>query len=280
MTCPPAIAWNGLDNRAPAPHGLEHDFQDGVDLMTEVAPRIHQLQAVACQVFALLDDDGVTLVDTGAPGSGRWVLRQLRQLGRRPEDVRRIVLTHYHIDHRGAADELRRATGARVYIHASEAPFLRRQTRYPNPVQTPLLRALASPFVALSHGRPVPAVELNDGDTLPTLGGVQVLHTPGHTRGSVALLVPSLGLLLSGDTMGFRRRRLEEPEARVSEDAASARSSLERLAAIDVDTICFSHFQPLRGGARGALEALVATWSEEFRAPDTGRRVGSQEGED
>ena len=64
--------------------------------------------------------------------------------------------------------------------------------------------------------------------------------------------------------MGYRRRVLETPDPSVSEDVDLARASLERLAAIDAETICFSHFQPLRGGARQALERLVATWSVEF----------------
>jgi hypothetical protein len=65
--------------------------------------------------------------------------------------------------------------------------------------------------------------------------------------------------------MGYRRQVLETPEPKVSEDVDMARASLERLAGVDADTICFSHFQPLRAGARQALERLVATWSPEFR---------------
>ena len=240
--------------------------EEGVpEVSFEVSPRVYQLQAFGCQVFALLDDE-VTLIDTGAPGSGRFILRQLRELGREPRDVARIILTHYHIDHRGAADELRRATGARVLIHASEAPYLRGLLPYPNPVQSRPLAALAAPLLAAVKGRPLEVEELNDGDVLDILGGLRVLHSPGHTRGSITLSLPREGLLVAGDTMGFRRSRLETPDPLVSENVELAKLSLERLAALDVDIICFGHFNPLRHRARQALETLVATWSNEFRA--------------
>jgi glyoxylase-like metal-dependent hydrolase (beta-lactamase superfamily II) len=230
----------------------------------EIRPELHQLQAIGCGVFALLDER-VTLIDAGWPGSGPLILHQLRKLGRGPQDVERIILTHYHIDHRGAVPELVRATGAEVLIHRTEAPYLQGKLRYPNPVRMGPFAQLAAPLMTASRGRPVPAQELDDGDTVPVLGGMQVLHSPGHTRGSVTLWLPAIGVLLAGDTMGYRGRVLEAPQGRVSEDVAQARVSLERLAAIDIDTICFSHFGPLRGGGRRALERLVATWSDEFR---------------
>src|SRR5262245_48019701 len=112
----------------------------------EIVPHVHQLRAFGAQVFALLDNK-ITLIDTGSPGSGRYILRQIRALGRDPSEIDRIVLTHYHIDHRGAADEVLRATGARVLIHASEAPYVRGQRLYPNPVQQSRRGTLVAPLM-------------------------------------------------------------------------------------------------------------------------------------
>jgi glyoxylase-like metal-dependent hydrolase (beta-lactamase superfamily II) len=229
----------------------------------EVAPRIHLLRAFGCQVFALLDDAGVTLIDAGSPGSAPLVLRQLRSLGVQPRDVTRIVLTHYHVDHRGAAESLRRATSATVLIHEIEAPFLRGELPYPNPVRAPFRAMLTAPLMAAMRGRPIPVETLEEGEMLEVLGGLRVIHTPGHTPGSIALALPALGILFSGDTMGFSRRRLEEPVPLLCEDTTAARGSIERLARLDVETICFSHFPPLRRGARGALQTLVRTWAGE-----------------
>jgi glyoxylase-like metal-dependent hydrolase (beta-lactamase superfamily II) len=229
----------------------------------EIVPGIYQLRAYACQVFALLEDHQVTLIDAGGPGSGRLVLRQLRQLGRGPEEIKNIVLTHYHIDHRGAADELRRASGATVYIHELEAPYLRGERPFPNPVQSATLARLTDPLFVAMRGRPVPAVSLTDAQSLPILGGLSIHHVPGHTQGSIALSLPDQGILFSGDAMGFGRRELEIPDRLVSEDTDQARDSIERMARLDVDTICFSHFLPLRHGAHDALHKLVSSWADE-----------------
>ena len=233
----------------------------------EVAPGVHQLWGLGCHVFALVGDR-VTLIDAGAPGNGRIVVRQLRKLGVHPRDVEQIILTHYHLDHRGAVNELRAATGASVLVHSSEAPYFRGHRPYPNPVNrdwAPRLAALTDRLFAATRGRPLSVESLEDGDTLDVLGGLRVLHAPGHTQGSIVLWLPNERLLFAGDAMGYRRNRLEVPDSRVSEDPGLAKSSLERLAALDVDGICFSHFRPLPQGARAALEQLVGSWSEEFR---------------
>jgi glyoxylase-like metal-dependent hydrolase (beta-lactamase superfamily II) len=236
----------------------------------EIAPGIHQFWGLGCRVFALLGDT-VTLIDAGAPGNRPFVVHQLRKLGRSAEDIDRIILTHYHVDHRGAAGDLRRASGADVHIHASEAPYLRGELPYPNPVNrgvAPALAAVAEPLIAATRGSPLPAEALNDGDVIDVHGGLQVMHAPGHTRGSIVLWLPREGLVFAGDTMGFRRGRLQEPDARVSENSELARASLERLAAADIETICFSHFEPMMTGGKRALEELAATWSAEFRSDE------------
>jgi len=238
----------------------------------EIAPGVHQFWGLGCRVFALLGDT-ITLIDAGAPGNRPFVLHHLRKLGKSAKDVERIILTHYHLDHRGAAGELRRASGADIHIHASEAPYLRGELSYPNPVNrgvAPTLAVVTDPLFAATRGGPLPAQELNDGDVIDVRGGLHVLHSPGHTRGSIVLWLPREGLLFAGDTMGFRRGRLQEPEARVSEDPEVARASLERLAAVDFDTICFSHFEPMPRGGKRALEELAATWSSEFQSPAAG----------
>ncbi|MBM2809536.1 MAG: fold metallo-hydrolase [Chloroflexi bacterium] len=223
----------------------------------EIEPRVFQLRAFGAHVFALVDDD-VTLIDTGAPGSGRLVLRQLQEIGHSPSDVKRIILTHYHIDHRGAARELQEATGARVFIHKSEAPYLRGQQRYPNLVSSGPLARLAAPFSAAMRLRPVQVEELDDGDVIAALGGLRVLHSPGHTRGSISLWFKETGLLFSGDAMEYRRGRLLRPGRQVTEDMDVAEATLRRLAQLGTDRICFSHFPAFRGQAADAFRALLS----------------------
>jgi glyoxylase-like metal-dependent hydrolase (beta-lactamase superfamily II) len=86
---------------------------------------------------------------------------------------------------------------------------------------------------------------MRDGDVLPVLGGLEVIHTPGHTPGSVCLFARRSGLLFVGDVLQRRFGRVSPASRLYSDDPAAAQSSLQRLAELDVKTLVFSHYPPL-----------------------------------
>ncbi len=73
----------------------------------------------------LIDDDGLTLIDTGVPGSSDAIHQAVRELGRQPSDIRRILVTHCHADHSGSLAALVRATDAPAYMHPEDAALVR-----------------------------------------------------------------------------------------------------------------------------------------------------------
>jgi glyoxylase-like metal-dependent hydrolase (beta-lactamase superfamily II) len=86
---------------------------------------------------------------------------------------------------------------------------------------------------------------------------MQVIHTPGHTPGSISLLFPSEGLLLVGDALQFRRGKLALPSPRFSDDMAQAKESVRRLSLLDFETVGFSHFPPLKKDATRTLRQFA-----------------------
>lgn len=113
--------------------------------------------------------------------------RILQQVKDEALDIKIIVLTHGHIDHTAALKEIKDATGARVAIHADDVRILKQK--------------LLSIFLGVRYRSPPPPDRLlNDGDAV-SVGGFEftVIHTPGHTRGSICLL--GEGVLFSGDTL-------------------------------------------------------------------------------
>jgi glyoxylase-like metal-dependent hydrolase (beta-lactamase superfamily II) len=149
-------------------------------------------------------DEPLTLIDTGigTPDALRALELGLLEHGLRLEDVRQVVLTHKHADHIGLAREIRERSGATVSIHeddwdnvvhldARHEEFIPLVCKHLKAYGTPQpeIDALTGPMKRFNRlARPVEAERLADGQRLP-LGrnGLEVVHTPGHTQGSICL---------------------------------------------------------------------------------------------
>lgn len=210
------------------------------------------------QAYLWQDADGVTLVDTGPVGAGEAVRAAIERLGRRPEELRRIVLTHAHGDHAGSAAEIRRWSTAPLLVHRADAPLVEGLVPVPQPVLLDWERPL---FAEVSQHLAAPAVavdqQLEDGDVLDFGGGARVLSIPGHTAGSIAVHLPEHGVLLTGDTVAEYRG--DVMLGVFNQDRAAAIRSLERLAGLDTDVLGFGHGEPVRSGGTGRLRRLAAT---------------------
>lgn len=220
----------------------------------EIAPHVHAVQLRGASAF-LLTEDRLTLIDAGLAGSKPALDRYLGRIGRVMDDLERIVCTHGHPDHVGGAREIADAAAAEIYIHPTDLEGVGLTVR----------KALAAPPGESVRGRllqamtphPGTAVALNDGDVLPVLGGLEVIHTPGHTPGSICLFARGPRILFTGDVLQVRRSKLAFASPIFSHDHALARASVRRLAGLDVDMIVFSHFRPMRDGASDALAELA-----------------------
>ncbi|MBI2911405.1 MAG: MBL fold metallo-hydrolase [Chloroflexi bacterium] len=219
------------------------------------------LPALGAQVF-LLAGETLALVDTGWRGSPRLILAGLGRAGYRPQDVDLIVLTHYHPDHSGSVAALRAATGARVAVHGSEAALVAGVAPYPNLFRRPVMGQLMAPFTAWTRPPPAPVdLLLEEGDGLPGLPGWQVLHTPGHTPGSICLWHPDEGTLIVGDVMECRGGRPGLPSRAFTVDMPQAKASIRRLAGLHIGVVLFSHFRPLRNHAQDLVRGLAASFA-------------------
>ncbi|MEN3359285.1 MAG: hypothetical protein V7637_3267 [Mycobacteriales bacterium] len=229
----------------------------------QLTPVIWQVPFPMGHVYLVRLLDGFAAVDTGLPGSGPAVLAALARLGAPPAELRQIVLTHAHGDHMGSAADLADATGAPVLAGAADAAVIRGDRPDTYRPFTESERALMASFPPPPPGAEPPPLrhvpvdtELHEGDTLDGwTEPVRVLHVPGHTPGSIALHLPASGVLFCGDTIIIRDgRAMLGP---FSLDREQAAASFHRLAALDVQTLCVPHGEPVRHGA-GAL-LLAAT---------------------
>lgn len=138
--------------------------------------------------YVVVEDDGLTLIDTGLGGSGREYQAHAAALGR---PLRRIVLTHAHGDHVGSLDELAAALpDAEIIASARDARFLAGERSLdPGEPQTPLRGSITTV-------KTQPTRTVNAGDRI---GSLEVVATPGHTPGHIALLDTRDGAVIAGD---------------------------------------------------------------------------------
>ena len=227
--------------------------------MKKITNHLYQISLGAVNAF-VIEDDGLTLVDTGLPGSTDKLFAALRKEGKNPADIKRIILTHLHTDHAGNAADIKRRVNARVYAHEEDARLLEKGVSGRPMTLTPGLtnRFVYQMFIKSAGNvvQPVAVEEkLRDGDVIPVLGGIQVIHTPGHSAGHVALLLPSEGVLIAADLCAHV---LGLAYSTLYEDRALGQQSLLKAAALPFDTAVFGHGGPLHGQANRQLQAKFA----------------------
>ena len=238
--------------------------------MKKITPHVYQLSGIwgagvwGANIF-LLTGDNLTLVDTGFRGRTKQILKATRRLGYSPSDIGNIIITHHHADHIGNLASLKGLTGAKVIAHPADIPYIDGRLPQPGPIGPRWLKkTLASLFSLWTTTPVIVDVLVNDGDVLPMLGGIKVLHSPGHTPGSICLFLPQERLVIAGDVL-TNTFRLSLPSKGYTVDIAQEIQSIQVVASLDFDTICFGHGSPLIGNARPAVYDFARMLQEKYQ---------------
>ncbi len=209
----------------------------------------------------VLRDRGTVVVDPGGPPGGGAAVRRILPLLGIPPRLDLIVITHGQVDHRNAAAKLRDATGAPVAVHRADLPLLvAGPPIWPGGV-TPwgrLLRAALDPLVSSITAEHLRADMLLDDQGLDLAAyGVpgRVLHTPGHTQGSVSVVLAS-GEAFVGDLAMNRLPLCWRPSLGIfAESPQQLRTSWQFLVGHGVRTVYPAHGRPFPVSAAVARPA-------------------------
>jgi glyoxylase-like metal-dependent hydrolase (beta-lactamase superfamily II) len=225
----------------------------------DIAPGVRQVAVghpFLSYVYLLDGPDGVIAFDAGVRGSGPEILAAAGGT------IAKVILSHAHADHRGAANEL----GAPIYCHPEEVADA--QADWPQAyldfslIQNPRIReGLPRLNQAWDSGPLEIAGTIAEGDEI---AGMQVIHVPGHAPGEIALFRVSDGLLLAGDAIYTQDLETAQPSsARVPHAAANwdtdqARASIRKLIAYDPTSVWTGHSTSLTSDIAAQLEAAAA----------------------
>ena len=188
-------------------------------------------------LYAIYGATSVTLIDSGVKLSEIRIFEYLEKTKRKPHQISTLILTHSHPDHIGAAQAIQRATDCTVSAHASESNWIEDVKLQSRERPVPDFHNLVGGSVKVDQ-------ILNDGDILD-LGDnltLQVLHTPGHSEGSISLLFQEDQVLFSGDVLPL------PGDIPIYEDVLLSLGSIKQLKAIDgINVILSSWDEPKIG---------------------------------
>jgi glyoxylase-like metal-dependent hydrolase (beta-lactamase superfamily II) len=177
--------------------------------------------------YVLVRGREAAVVDTGVGGSLEAITGVLDEAGPGLAGVRHVILTHKHPDHAGSISEVLAATPqATGYVGTGD-----------------LSEVDATPRLT----------PLDDGDEV---FGLQLVGTPGHTPGHLAVFDADTGVLVAGDAL-TNMGGLAGPSPEFTEDEAAAEDSVRKLAGLAPRTILVGHGEPVLEGASSALEELA-----------------------
>ena len=231
--------------------------------MKQLAEDIFLLEGLqGANSYLLTSGSELTLIDTGIPADAKAVQNELKRAGYPLSQLNLIILTHGHADHAGGTTRLADHSPAEIAAHTEEISYLRKEASLP--FRSSWKQALfwisdrvLLPRPPLNVNRP-----LQEGDQLKVLEGLEVIHTPGHTPGSISLFQPERRILFCGDALFLAhpltgKSGLRLPLKMVSVDPDLAYQSAVKILDLEPNLLCPGHGEPILRDAAGRIQQLL-----------------------
>jgi len=257
----------------------------------KVSPGVWGMKIVFVNIYIVASDTGQdgswVLIDAGLKGSADRIIKMAEDIfgkGARPSS---IILTHGHFDHVGAVKELLKVWTVPVYAHYLELPYLKGISSYPPPdpmVGGGLMSLLSFTFPKKASDLGVRVRRIAANGIVPDLPDWQLIHTPGHSPGQIALFRESDRTLISADAFVTTKQEsvfsvmtqkhvLSGPPKYFTIDWDAAKSSVQKLLALNPLVAASGHGYPMYGEELSlSLNYLVNNFEKEA-VPKYGRYV-------
>ncbi len=233
----------------------------------EVAKGIHRLTDDIANFYLVEENGKLVLVDAGTPKDWEVFTAAVARLDHRIDELDAILLTHAHADHTGFAEQARTTAEARVWIHQADEHAVTtgdvggRDGHLLSYLFRPQLYRTAVSLMRRGASKIIPVHEVStfqDGEVLDVPGKPRVIHAPGHTEGSSALLMEGRGAIFTGDVIATWNPLTGRPgpqimPAAMNHDSEQVMRSLGALDGITADVVLPGHGEPWTDGLGEAL---------------------------
>jgi hydroxyacylglutathione hydrolase len=195
----------------------------------------------------VIKDKGIIMIDGGAPKKTPYFVKGLKDISINPEEIKLIIITHGHWDHIGAVKEIQELTGAKIIMHKNEKDWLEKGNPPLPPGVTLWGKIFSGLMNLLSFLIHVDTTKVNivlEGDefSLKDYGiSGKVLYTPGHSQGSLSVLLESGEVFVGDLAMNKFPLRLSPGLPIFADDLSLVKESWKKLLAQGVKTIYPAH---------------------------------------
>ena len=228
---------------------------------TQITENVFQLTLPIVNVFLVDHPAGLILIDTGPKGSKDLIFQGIRQIGKQPEDLKYIILTHAHHDHSGGLASILETVNVPVYASALCAKMVTKGIAF-----EPELRLLAFLMKLITlfgiirlqflYIKPIKSLikTVCEGDKIPGANGLQVINAPGHCAEQIALFYPVKEALLFAADAAENETQLKPAFAYQSKRVNQL--TLQKLAAFPFQIAVFGHGKAATKAEFGKMAAL------------------------
>jgi len=215
---------------------------------------IHQFEGITgVNCYWTTSDESVVIIDTANPKNEKKIMSQLEAAGKSPEDVKYIIITHADIDHVGSAAALKQLTGAKLSIHEADAEKVNGDARHKE-VRGFLGIIFKIMMAFVKYHKVKPDIFLKDGDEI---GDFRVLHTPGHTEGSIMFYRPDQVLITGDALLTDRKGQPRGPMKAFTLDMDQAWNSARKLTDLNFEMMLPGHGKLVLENASEKVRSLI-----------------------
>lgn len=224
----------------------------------EIIQGLHKIDGIGyVNSYLLVRENGIVVIDTGMPGNAEKIVSYVENLGYKSSYIKTIILTHSDIDHSGSAKKLRELTGAKIAISDIDAPRVEGKMELKK-LKGPFAPFLRAMFKLSKFQIFEPDVLLREGDQIE---GLSVIHTPGHTDGSISLYSRGNLSMFVGDALwGDDKGEAKSPSSIVTADMEEAWKSIKKISTFECNIILPGHGNPIMPEATKKVKELLAKY--------------------